>query len=49
MNISELSLKYQIRKLDDKDIDLIYTLSIGNPKFYKYCYHLIKVRKINFI
>ncbi|MDU4752827.1 MAG: GNAT family N-acetyltransferase, partial [Clostridium butyricum] len=37
MNISELSLKYQIRKLDDKDIDLIYTLSIGNPKFYKYC------------
>ncbi|WP_113886494.1 GNAT family N-acetyltransferase [Clostridium butyricum] len=36
MNISELSLKYQIRKLDDKDIDLIYTLSIGNPKFYKY-------------
>lgn len=37
MNISELSLKYQVRKLNDKDIDLIYNLSIGNPRFYKYC------------
>lgn len=37
MNIERLSTKYQIRKLTEDDIEIIYQLEINNPLFYEYC------------
>lgn len=37
MEIAELSKKYEVRKLGEADIDLIYELSAGNPMFFQYC------------
>lgn len=37
MRISEISSQYQVRKLEEGDIDSVYELSVGNPLFYRYC------------
>lgn len=37
MDLRKLSSKYEVRALEDRDVDLIYQISIGNPVFYKYC------------
>lgn len=37
MEIGELSRRYEVRKLEEVDIDMIYELSAGNPMFYEYC------------
>lgn len=37
MDITELSETYEVRKLKEADIDMIYELSVENPMFYEYC------------
>lgn len=37
MNIADLSLQYNVRKLTADDVDSIYELSVENPMFYQYC------------
>lgn len=37
MNIHKLSKQYNVKRLSEDDIDLIYDLSVGNPMYYKYC------------
>lgn len=35
--IEPLSGRYSVRKLDEKDAELIYELCSGNPLYYRYC------------
>lgn len=37
MNISELSSEYEVRKLTEDDVDIVYQLSLGNPMYFEYC------------
>lgn len=37
MDVKKLSSVYSVRKLTDADMERIYTLSLGNPMFYRYC------------
>lgn len=37
MQISGISSKYEVRKLTDKDVDVIYELAVENPLYYKHC------------
>ncbi len=37
MDVKNLSTKYEVRKLEEADIDRIYEVSAGNPMFYEYC------------
>ena len=36
MNISLLSKKFRVRKLDLNDVDIVYDMSCENEIFYKY-------------
>ena len=35
MNISELSSEYEVRKLTEDDVDIVYQLSLGNSPQFK--------------
>lgn len=37
MEENKLSNKYQVRKLIDEDISMIYSLCLSNSKYYEYC------------
>lgn len=37
MNIRNLTTKYEIRKLNETDIEEIYELMQGNPQYFEYC------------
>ncbi len=37
MDITKLSTKYQVRRLLEKDIDIVLELCLGNPMYYQYC------------
>ena len=37
IDIHKLSKKYDVRKMDDSDVDSILNLCYGNTLFYKYC------------
>lgn len=37
INMKELSCEYEVRRMDERDVDAIYQLSTGNPLFYEYC------------
>lgn len=37
MNISELSSEYEVRRLTEDDVDIVYQLSLGNPMYFEYC------------
>lgn len=37
LDIKRLSGKYEVRKLEEADIGLVYGLSAGNPMFFQYC------------
>lgn len=37
MNLFELSLQYDVRKLTEKDIEIILELSVENPLFFQFC------------
>ena len=37
MNISDLSSEYEVRKLTEDDVDIVYQLSLGNPMYFEYC------------
>ena len=37
IDISSLSMDYEVRRLDDSDADSILALCEGNPQFYQYC------------
>ncbi len=36
-DVQELSKRYTVRRLTEKDVDRIYALSAENPMFYRYC------------
>lgn len=36
-NVEKLSGKYQVRRLTEADVDMVYMLSVGNPMFYQHC------------
>lgn len=36
MEVTSLSTKYKVRKLDSKDVDIIYELCSKNQLFYQY-------------
>lgn len=38
MDIQKLSSIYQVRKLDENDIDIIYDVYKGNPMYFEYCH-----------
>lgn len=37
VDINKLSSTYYVRRLEQKDIDAIYELTLGNPTYYNYC------------
>ncbi len=37
IEISGLSKKYNVRRMDDSDVDAILDLCLGNTMYYKYC------------
>ncbi len=37
LDIAALSSSYTVRRLTVDDLELIYTLSLGNPLFFQYC------------
>ena len=37
LNISQLSKKYRIKKMEEEDISGILTLENGNPQYFAYC------------
>lgn len=37
MNISQLSSKYRVRKMETVDVEAIYELYLGNPMFFYFC------------
>lgn len=37
MNISQLSSKYHVRKMEDGDAEAIYELYLRNPMFFRHC------------
>ncbi len=37
MKVEALSTQFAVRKLLEEDIGAIYSLSKGNPLFYRYC------------
>lgn len=37
MDIAGLSGTYEVRKLGEADVDIVYELSVGNPMFFEYC------------
>ncbi len=37
MNISNISNKYEVRKLSKKDAEQVYMLEAGNPLFFEFC------------
>lgn len=36
MELSKLSTKYKVRRLDKEDVDIIYNMSYPNAIFYQY-------------
>lgn len=36
-NVQQLSKRYKVRRLTEKDVDSVYELSAKNPVFYRYC------------
>ena len=45
LNISQLSTKYRIKKMEEEDISRILNLENGNPQYFAYCAHQIHVGK----
>lgn len=37
LNVNEFSKHYQVKKLNNKDVDDIYNLCLSNPLYYEYC------------
>ena len=37
LSVNELSSKYGVKELGEKDVAAIYELSVGNPLFYRHC------------
>ena len=37
MNIQKLTTKFEIRKLNESDIDAVYKIMQGNPMYFQYC------------
>ena len=46
MNIKSFSNHYQVRKLTDNDLDVIYQLCIKNTLYYQYCPPLVTIESI---
>lgn len=46
MNITNLSTKYLVRRLSEKDIDSIVKLCHSNPMFYRYCPPMVSKESI---
>lgn len=37
IEINQLSYKYEVRKMSEKDIPIIYEMCLNNQQYYKYC------------
>ena len=37
LNISQLSTKYRIKKMEEEDISRILNIENGNPQYFAYC------------
>ncbi len=37
MEIQKLSVEYEVRKLNDADIEKVYEVMQGNPQYFQYC------------
>ena len=37
IEINHLSHKYEVRKMSEKDIPIIYEMCLNNQQYYKYC------------
>lgn len=46
MNITELSSRFTVRRLTDRDVESIYELCKENPLFYRYCPPFVTREKI---
>jgi RimJ/RimL family protein N-acetyltransferase len=46
MNISLLSTKYKVRKIEEQDISIVYNLCIKNTLYYKFCPPMVTEQSI---